>query len=143
MFGSRTRRNRNARIAKQRRMSKTGTPKTVAPFASRTRKNRNERIAKQRRMSGPTRPTAAQRKAASDARRRRTRNTRTPNIDDLLAAAKRASGRTGSGTLEARTKAAKDMNRIKRQMRGMRPSGRPVAQPTGGRRRRPIRGRRR
>ena len=88
------------------------------------------------------RPTEAERMAANDARRRRTRNTRTPDIDDLIAAAKRRSGRTGSGTLEARTNAAKQMNRIQRQMRGLPPSGRPVGQPTG-RRRRPIRGRRR
>ena len=88
-------------------------------------------------------PTEAERMAANDARRRPTRNTRTPNIDDLIAAAKRASGRTGSGTLEARTNAAKQMNRIQRQMRGLPPSGRPVGQPTGRRRRRPTRGRRR
>ena len=40
------------------------------------------------------------------------------DIDDLLAAAKRASGRTGSGTLGARTQAAKDMRRIQQQIRG-------------------------
>ena len=119
-----------------------------APDSERMRRMQQLMREQQKRLNDARRRrlTEAERIAANDARRRPTRNTRrpdTPDIDDLLAAAKRASGRTGSGTLDARTKAAKDMNRIERQMRGLPPSGRPVGQPTGRRRRRPTRGRRR
>ena len=130
------------KLADARKASRTTTrrPKMTPAQIAAIRKRQKAALDARRRKV--RRPTEAQRKAANDARRRPTRNTRTPNIDDLIAAAKRKSGRTGSGTLEAKTKAAKDMNRIQRQMRGMRPSGRPVGQPIG-RRRRPVRTRRR
>ena len=151
MLGRKGSRNAARRRAKQQRMSGAGSPRGIRSAVSKLRQRKSTKPTAQQKLMADARrasrtgtrrtpPTAAQRKAASDARRR-TRNTRTPNIDDLIAAAKRRSGRTGSGTLEAKTKAAKDMNRIKRQMRGMRPSGRPVGQPVG-RRRRPTRGRR-
>ena len=114
------------RVAKVSRPTKVTQAKSQSEIDAIRRKMTPAQIA-QMKFSAQLTPaqrkqlTPAQRgdakKAASDARRRPTRNTRTPNIDDLIRAAKRASGRTGSGTLEARIKGAKAMNKIKRDMR--------------------------
>lgn len=105
-------------MAEARKASRTTTrrPKMTPAQIAAIRKRQKAAIDAGR-VAKVSRPTKVQRKAANDARRRPTRNTRTPNIDDLLAAAKRASGRTGSGTLEARIKGAKAVNKIKRDMR--------------------------
>ena len=106
------------RVAKVSRPTKVTQAKSQSEIDAIRRKMTPAQIAQ---MKFSAQLTPAQRgdakKAASDARRRPTRNTRTPNIDDLIRAAKRASGRTGSGTLEARIKGAKAMNKIKRDMR--------------------------
>lgn len=116
-------------MADARKASRTTTrrPKMTAAQIAAIRRRQKAAIDARRRPTDARRrpPTEAERIAASKAFKQRNkerirsgqRPLRTPDIDDFLAAAKRASGRTGSGTLEARTNAAKAMNKIKRDMR--------------------------